>query len=273
MSDTAKNITELKWNAYSAPVTFACVGDIEIETIPCEPLQRKVKKQKKQSIQVIYRKKGENVKTLNIPQNISSFYPVILQDKPRIVLHGHFNADTGDCYYIIAVRFLKKHKSEEEQQAIATQQVAKKKKSKLATFFNVSTLYLFKDMKSIGKKVSRVAYKPMSMSSSVAHDMKQVKPLLSFPDYERDQAFLNQFTDEQSQKLTRMYTWIAALFIFVPYPYLWYFDLYGKGMGYFFIGIMYFIALVAVRARYEAKYRKRTKVFEFLWKLITWRFM
>lgn len=267
MSDNAKNITELKWNIHSLPVTFACVGGIEIETIQCV-----ASLQKKQSLQVIYRKQGEDDKTLNIPQNISSFYPVILQDKPRIVLHGHYNAETGDCYYTIAVRFLKKHRSEQEQQAKATQQVTKKKKNKLATFFNVSTLYLFKDMKSIGKKVSRVAYKPMSMTSSVAHDMQQVKPLLSFPDYERDQAFLNQFTDEQSQKLTRMYTWLTALFIFVPYPYLWYFDLYGKGMGYFFIGIMYFLALMAVRARYEAKYRKRTKVFEFLWKLVTWRF-
>ena len=40
MSDNAKNITEIKWNAYSSPVSFACVGDIEIETIQCDFLQK-----------------------------------------------------------------------------------------------------------------------------------------------------------------------------------------------------------------------------------------
>ncbi|MBK2124439.1 hypothetical protein [Fangia hongkongensis] len=263
MSD---HLTEIKWNIYENPVSFDCVANITIETIRYIDAP-----EKGQSIQVTYQRKNEDKKTLNIPHYISSFYPVILEDKPRVILHGYFNSNTGDCYYTIATRLIKKHQC--SNQKTDDLQQSKKKKSKLATALNLSTLYLFKDIKSISKKVARVAYKPTSISSHVAKDMKSVKPLFSLPDYKKDQAFLDRFTDEQSQKLTRMYTWLTALFLFIPYPYLWYFNLYGQSMGYIFIGIMYFIALIALRARYEAKYKKRTKVFEFVWKLMTWRFM
>ncbi|MDA0910241.1 MAG: hypothetical protein O2809_01600 [Proteobacteria bacterium] len=265
-----ENGNQLMWNIYGTVADFSCVGDIEIKTIKhTEALS------KDQKIQVIYHKQGEDKKVLHIPQHVSHLYPVILQDKPRLVLYGNFNSSTGDCHYIIEERQLKSDQAKEAKNNKETKeaQAFKKKKSKLATLFHVSTLYIFKDMLSIGRKVKRVAYKPTSITSSVVKEMRDVKPLFSLPDYEKDQRFLEQFTDEQSQKLTRMYTWLTALFIFIPYPYLWYYDLYGKGMGLFFIGIMYFLALMCVRARYEAKYKKRTNVFEFLWKMVTWRFM
>jgi|LauGreDrversion4_2_1035121.scaffolds.fasta_scaffold38845_3 hypothetical protein len=263
-----ENGNQLMWNIYGKVADFSCVGDIEIKTIKhTEALS------KDQKIQVIYHKQGEDKKVLHIPQHVSNLYPVILQDKPRLVLYGQCYISTGDCHYVIEERQIKSEQDKVSETEDSKGKKKKTKKSKLATFFHVSTLYIFKDMLSIGGKVKRVAYKPTSMTSSVIKEMRDVKPLFSFPDYERDQRFLDRFTDEQSQKLTRMYTWLTALFVFIPYPYLWYYDLYGKGMGLFFIGIMYFLALMCVRARYEAKYKKRTKVFEFLWKMVTWRFM
>ncbi|WP_203249709.1 hypothetical protein [Cysteiniphilum marinum] len=264
-----ENTTILRWNVYGKVSAFSCIGDIDIQTIKHTDALSKEHK-----IQVIYHKQGEEEKILNIPQHVSHLYPVILHDQPRLVIYGQCYSNTGDCHYVIEERQIKsvdgKNNEFKESQ---TAKAKRTKKSKLGTLFHVSTLYIFKDMLSIGRKVKRVAYKPTSISSRVVKDLKDVKPLFSFPDYERDQRFLDRFTDEQSQKLTRMYTCLAGLFVFIPYPYLWYYDLYGKGMGLFFIGIMYFLALMCVRARYEAKYKKRTKVFEFLWKLVMWRFM
>lgn len=130
--------------------------------------------------------KNEDKKTLNIPHYISSFYPVILEDKPRVILHGYFNSNTGDCYYTIATRLIKNINVVTKRQMIYSKA---KEKSKLATALNLSTLYLFKDIKSISKKVARVAYKPTSISSHVAKDMKSVKPLFSLPDYKKIKLF------------------------------------------------------------------------------------
>lgn len=239
-----KNYVHLHWNAYSNKQKVMQVFDfLTFESIPVDQANAK---QPKIQLKTILADAPDQV--LNLPHKVQKFYPVILCNNPKTVIHGEFNDATGDCNYTVV---------HEKPQSIA--------KNTALAVFSLHPL-------SLTRKLTRLFGKPFSYTGTVVTDTKQsLRNIFKKPDYARDQAYLSTWTDATSDKLTKMYGYYAAFFFISPVIYLvlsWFMQFQP---AFILFLPLWLLALMSLHRRYEAKYRQRTKLRHYFLKLFTFR--
>ena len=235
----------IQWNIYAETCTIKAVQGIEIE-----PIQLKELPAEKEKFQVLIRMPNHPDRILNLPQIIHSIYPVVLDDKPRTVIHGTLNRKTGLCEYVIAI----KRDSKVTKKDVVT---------------GVFGLGVFP----LARRVKRLSGTPLSYASDVFDEAKRSlrpsKLFASKSNREEDQKFLSSWSDEFAETATKRYGYMAIACGFISFCYL----IVGilclmPSTLYVAIPTLFFTTIMLHR-RYEAKNRTRVHFFKYIFKLVS----
>jgi hypothetical protein len=243
-----QNVGKVNWNIFAKSEAIKTIAGIEVQPIV---VKEKPDLKAKLQVQIKFPKDSEP-KLLNLPQTVHSVYPIILQKHPKIIMHGQLNRENGDCDYIIAMK--------EERASVGVKNVAS----------NVFGFHIF----SIAGQMKRMIGTTGQYSNYVRKDIQEnlnPRELFKRPDYEKDQAFLSSWVDKDVKRMVIQTTIFSVLFSFFGL-FFGVLNLIGYlEFSYYFLIPFFMMAFFMLQQRYEAKYRKRTKVFSYFWKLISFK--
>ncbi|MFT6836008.1 MAG: hypothetical protein ACJA0H_002051, partial [Francisellaceae bacterium] len=220
-----------------------------VSGIKIKPLVVNELPQPKDKFQVQITFAGGDPKILNLPQTIHAIYPIILQAKPKIIMHGYLDRNTGECNYIIA--------KQKERKQINTKSVT----------FGLFGFHVF----SIAGQMKRMLGSTGQISRSLSNDVREnlnPRELFKKPDYHKDQEFLASWSHEDVERSVKQSTIFASLFFGIG-TLLTILSIIGIfSVRYYFLIPFFALTLFMLQQRYEAKYRQRIKIFAYLWQLI-----
>ena len=236
-----KNYTIIKWNIYEPVKQFDCVADIQIETIMYGD-----NTETSDGIEVIFKMPNIEDRILKLPKLINRFYPVILIDNPKTVIHGSFNSN-GNCEFIIATKV-------ESNSSVPK-----------SILWGVFGLHL----KPLSQKINRLSYKPTSIAKTIISDIKGIDYSIGI--YKRNKQFLEALSVKDSAKITKTLNYYIALFIIFGLLFATFVG--EKTLNQFLIKCIpfLFVAYLFLAQRYQIKYRKCLFPFQYLIKFITFR--
>lgn len=241
------NAERINWNIFTKSEAIKTIDGIEVEPIRVELLP-----EIKAKFQVKIKFAQDEPKILNLPQTIHSIYPIILQRKPKIIIHGYLNRKTGDCHYVIV--------KEKQREPLSTKKMA----------FNLMGFHVF----SLAGQVKRIVGSTGQYSRHLRQEMQDaLRPseLLKKPDYAKDQAFLASWTDEDVKRSVKQTTIFSILFISIGLI-LTALGMIGViSLHYVFLLPFFVLPLFLLQQRYEAKHRQRIKFLPYLKRLIVFK--
>lgn len=220
--------------------------EVEIITgVWIKPVKLDAPVEPKHKIPVLIKIYHADWQIINLPQEISQHYPVVIHKKPRTVLYGKFSSSSKLLSITVAAR----HK------------IPVNKKKLMLSIISPNIM-------PVVRKSRRMISHPFSYSIEVGRDIYQ--SIQTGKNNRGKRHSFSDLSDENSKKYRIQFSILASLFLLMPVI----FYLITLGFNEHFNGYTCFImllALIPLYMRYQVKYKQNISIPRYMLKLLTGR--